>query len=96
MPRRAVTTLTKRRVAAAAGWRCDACAVLVDEYYEIDHRVPLHLGGSNRPDDLALLCGRCNRHKSRTEGIEREAWLSAADCRGCGRTHSRYFLHVCE
>lgn len=95
MPRRAVTTLTKRRVAAAAKWRCDACGVLVDEHYEIDHRVPLHLGGSNNLANLALLCSWCHKDKTRTERIEREAWLSISVCRDCGRVYSRYFYHAC-
>lgn len=95
MPRRAVTTLTKRRVAAAARWRCDTCSILVDEHYEIDHRVPLHLGGSNAASNLALLCSRCHKHKTRTERIQNEASLSIGVCRACGRVYSRYFKHAC-
>ena len=30
---------------------------------EIDHRVPLSRGGSNHPENLHLVCGRCNRRK---------------------------------
>lgn len=31
--------------------------------YEIDHVMPLFLGGSNGPDNIQLLCRRCNRSK---------------------------------
>jgi hypothetical protein len=88
---RSVATLTKRRVAARAEWRCAGCGVCVDEHYEIDHRVPLHLGGSNEMSNLDLLCSNCHHTKTRTEAIEREPWLSIAYCRRCHRTYSRYF-----
>ena len=91
---RSVGTLTKRRVAAAARWRCASCGILVDEHYEIDHRVPLHKGGSNHPSNLDLLCNPCHRRKTRDERIEAEPWLSIGVCR-CGTVYSRYFLHQC-
>lgn len=89
--KRSVGTLTKRRVAARAQWRCARCQSFVDEYYEIDHRVPLHLGGSNHFDNLDLLCWLCHQKKSRDERIHQEKWLSIGYCKTCHRTFSLYF-----
>ena len=88
--------MTKKRVAAAARWRCGACDVLVDEYYEIDHRIPLHLGGTNAWENLELLCAQCHRKKTRDERIDAEPWLSVGVCRRCRAAYSKYFNHRCK
>ena len=67
MPGRQVKQKTKQACAARAAWQCFRCGNLVDSHYEIDHHVPLHLGGSNRLDNLVLLCLRCHREKTQLE-----------------------------
>jgi len=69
--RRCVSSLQKRRVAARQEWRCAACTSLLDECYEIDHRLPLWAGGSNSATNLQALCHRCHRVKTLDEGIAR-------------------------
>lgn len=91
MSKRCVNTLTKKRVAAAAKWTCAVCKTMVDEFYEIDHRVPLHLGGSNAFENLDLLCWRCHKEKTMRERIAKEAWLSIGYCKQCNKTYSKYF-----
>lgn len=48
------------------GGRCAApfcrIALLIDGYH-VDHVVPLALGGGNGPDNLQILCPRCNMRK---------------------------------
>ena len=95
MPRN-VGTLTKRRVAARAKWRCRACKILVDEFYEIDHIKPLAGGGSNAIANLQLLCNACHATKSRDEAIANEQWLSIVCCGRCGRNTSKYWHHYCH
>lgn len=34
----------------------------------IDHIVPLHLGGTNDPTNLQILCGKCNKSKGASQG----------------------------
>lgn len=92
MPRN-VATLTKRRVAARMKWRCNKCDTLVDEYYEIDHTIPLAEGGSNKLDNLQLLCSTCHKTKTRDEAIANEPSLSIFYCERCKRTASKYWRH---
>lgn len=96
MGKRAVNSHTKRKVAALAAWRCAQCDTLVDEHYEIDHRIPLHLGGNNDMANLQLLCYRCHKNKTAAEMAAAGPWLSIAYCRVCKGTYSKYFRHVCS
>ena len=103
--RRTLSAHTKRIVAARAKWRCEACGGLLDEDYEIDHLVPLHLGGTDALDNLQALDGRCHRRKTvREEAARVEARRAAArrrvarpalSCVQCGAVVSPYFSHVC-
>jgi len=56
----------RQRVAEAAKCRCGYC--LSEQQYsidkfEIEHIIPLALGGSNDESNLWLACGACNGHK---------------------------------
>lgn len=42
---------------------CAGCSKDLNQKYEIDHIVPVLLGGSSWPDNLQLLCRTCNRSK---------------------------------
>ena len=66
--RRHVTPLTKKRVAARQGWRCNCgCGKLLDESYEIDHVLALAKGGSNDDSNLQVLNRSCRQQKSALE-----------------------------
>lgn len=62
--KRAVSSRTKKTVAARARWRCEACDQIVNANYEIDHTVPLFKGGSNDASNLQCLCPDCHRTKT--------------------------------
>lgn len=47
------------------GSKCWWCGAVLDEgEYEVDHRIPLSRGGSNKPSNLCISCKTCNRKKS--------------------------------
>lgn len=43
--------------------KCASCECSIAKIYDIDHIMPLALGGSNWPRNLQLLCPPCNRSK---------------------------------
>lgn len=45
---------------------------------EVDHIVPLHLGGSNEPENLQLLCIKCHKEKTIAERCARVRRACAA------------------
>jgi 5-methylcytosine-specific restriction protein A len=67
--KRNVSGLMKKKVAASQGWKCGQCKSLMDETYEVDHRVALFNGGSNDESNLVALCPHCHRKKTVDERI---------------------------
>lgn len=67
--KRNVTGLMKKKVAASQGWKCGACGNMLDETYEVDHKVALFNGGSNDPSNLLALCPHCHRSKTVDERL---------------------------
>jgi hypothetical protein len=54
-------------VARRAGHRCEyfrAPEVVFNSTFEVEHVLPISLGGTDEPDNLALACRSCNGHKA--------------------------------
>ena len=68
--KRKVTGLTKKKVAASQQWKCGNCSGLLDETYEVDHRLALFRGGSNDVENLVALCPHCHRKKTVDEQLD--------------------------
>ena len=54
---------------------CAACAQKIDagKAWDIDHILPLALGGTNAPDNLQILCRPCHRTKTTHSDVPRIA-----------------------
>ena len=54
---------------------CAACAQKIEagKVWDIDHILPLALGGTNKPDNLQILCKPCHRTKTTQSDIPRIA-----------------------
>ena len=69
--KRNVSETEKKVVAARQEWKCADCHKLLSSAYQVDHRVALVDGGSNRLDNLAALCPNCHAIKTQLECIAR-------------------------
>ena len=67
--KRNVSGLLKKKVAASQQWKCGSCNTVLDETYEVDHKVALEHGGTNDPSNLWALCPHCHRKKTVNERI---------------------------
>ncbi len=68
--KRKVSPAMKKKVAAGAQWKCVTCKQIVDFMYEIDHILPLAMGGTNDFNNLQLLCQTCHKKKTLEENTE--------------------------
>lgn len=51
-------------------YKCAECGVPTRYTYDVDHIMPLALGGSNAASNLQILCPTCNRSKSAMHPID--------------------------
>lgn len=62
-----ISPRVRARVLFRDGSRCQMCGASPardpEVQLEVDHKIPLHLGGSNDEDNLWALCRRCNQGK---------------------------------
>lgn len=62
-----IAAYLREQILAQAGGRCAYCRsaeALLGVTFEIDHIVPLSVGGETSVDNLCLSCPTCNRHKA--------------------------------
>ena len=64
-PRILITDSVRDYVFQRDRYHCQSCGISQKETkLQIDHIIPLALGGSNDLSNLQTLCGPCNRRKS--------------------------------
>lgn len=68
--KRKVSEQTKKYVAAKQLWKCLMCKKLLDASYEVDHRIPLYKGGTNKVDNLQALCRNCHGLKTVEDRVD--------------------------
>lgn len=72
--KRELSEPTKKKVAYQQRYTCAGCNCLLPPSYEVDHIVPLALGGTNGLKNLQALCVPCHTQKTRDQ---RHAILAA-------------------
>ncbi len=65
--KRNITSFQKRSIPASQKWRCNICVELLPLCFEIDHIIPIFMGGSNADINLEALCNNCHGIKTRKE-----------------------------
>ena len=62
-----ISLFVSKKVAAKQQFKCAICGEILDETWEIDHIVPLHLAGSDDLDNLQAVHKRCHMYKNSLE-----------------------------
>jgi len=71
--RRRFSSYEREIIGHRQGWKCIACADMLQPAYHIDHIIPLAAGGRNALDNLQAMCPGCHTHKTYDENKERAA-----------------------
>jgi len=61
---------TVKKIGESQKWLCVCCRVDVSKKYHIDHITALSKGGKNIPENIQLLCPKCNIEKSAKNPID--------------------------
>ena len=62
--KRSVSETKKKFVAASQNWICGECKTQLPAWFEVDHVIALHNGGSNEISNLVALCRNCHGKKT--------------------------------
>ena len=62
--KRSVSETKKKFIAANQNWICKDCNKQLPAWFEVDHVIALHNGGSNEIDNLVALCRDCHGKKT--------------------------------
>jgi hypothetical protein len=62
--KRSVSETKKKFIAANQNWICKDCNKQLPAWFEVDHVIALHYGGSNEIDNLVALCRDCHGKKT--------------------------------
>ena len=68
--RKTITEYEKRKLAWSQDYECKICQNLLPPEWQIDHIVPLFLGGSNETTNLQVLCANCHAKKTCEERMQ--------------------------
>ena len=68
--KRSVSETKKKFVAANQNWLCGDCKRQLPAWFEVDHVIALHNGGSNEVSNLVALCRDCHGKKTAMDRID--------------------------
>ena len=65
--RTSLTEAKKKIIASKQSWMCNSCTRMLPPTYEIDHILPVALGGNNGSKNLQALCKACHSLKTQQD-----------------------------
>ena len=68
--KRSVSETKKKFVAASQNWLCGDCKRQLPAWFEVDHVIALHNGGSNEVGNLVALCRDCHGKKTAMDRLD--------------------------
>ena len=68
--KRSVSETKKKFVAANQNWLCNDCKRQLPAWFEVDHVIALHNGGSNEVSNLVALCRDCHGKKTAMDRLD--------------------------
>jgi hypothetical protein len=68
--KRSVSETKKKFVAANQNWLCGDCKRQLPAWFEVDHVIALHNGGSNEVSNLVALCRDCHGKKTAMDRLD--------------------------
>lgn len=75
--KRKLSETAKKKTAASQEWKCGMCRNMLTHVFEVDHVVPLYMGGGNDDSNLMALCRECHgiktaedRQSSRSDEVQ--------------------------
>jgi hypothetical protein len=68
--KRSVSETKKKFVAASQNWLCGDCKVQLPAWFEVDHVIALHNGGTNEVGNLVALCRDCHGKKTAMDRLD--------------------------
>jgi len=69
--KRSVSETKKKFVAANQKWMCGDCNTQLPAWFEVDHVIALHNGGSNELSNLVALCRNCHGKKTSMDRLDK-------------------------
>ena len=69
--KRSVSETKKKFVAANQNWLCGDCKRQLPAWFEVDHVIALHNGGSNELNNLVALCRNCHGKKTAMDRLDK-------------------------
>jgi 5-methylcytosine-specific restriction protein A len=91
---RSLTSTQRLALFLAANGQCQACVwpLTPGTRWEVDHIIPVALGGSRRPDNLQVLCAACHGSKTTRRDAPAIAKAKRVRARHLGATRPRSIL----
>jgi hypothetical protein len=68
--KRSVSETKKKFVAASQNWLCGDCKIQLPAWFEVDHVIALHNGGTNEVGNLVALCRDCHGKKTAMDRLD--------------------------